>query len=161
MPWAILDVDGVLADVRHRLHHVQSRPKNWDAFFAAAPDDGVLAEGLSRSRELSQAHDLVYLTGRPERCRSDTLTWLSEHGFPDGDLVMRSDADRRPARLFKVGQIGRLARRQDVAVIVDDDHSVVQALREHGYTVELATWMDESKPQQSSLFEAQERDGRT
>ena len=35
-PLAIVDIDGVVADVRHRLVHVQSRPKDWDAFFDAS-----------------------------------------------------------------------------------------------------------------------------
>ena len=161
MAWAILDVDGVLADVRHRRRFLESHPKNWDAFFAAAPEDGVLAEGLSRAQELANTHDIVYLTGRPERSRSDTETWLSQHGFPEGRIVMRSDSDRRPARLFKIGQVRRLSRRQVVAVVLDDDPAVIDALDAEGYAAELVTWMDESEPQQSWLFEAQERDGRT
>ena len=161
MPWAVVDIDGVIADVRHRLHHVQSRPKDWDAFFAAAPDDGVLPDGLERARELADTCDLVYLTGRPERCRTDTVDWLARHRFPAGELIMRPDTDRRPARLFKVGQVRRLARRQDIHVVVDDDAAVVDALRAEGFPVEHAQWMPESPPQQSSLFDAQEREGRT
>jgi hypothetical protein len=161
MSWAVVDIDGVIADVRHRLHHVQARPKDWDAFFAAAPDDAVLAPGLQRTRELAEACDLVYLTGRPERCRIDTRDWLARNDFPTGELIMRDDTDRRPARLFKVGQVRRLARRQGVHLVVDDDAAVVAALRDEGFTVEHAQWMPESAPQQSSLFEAQEREGRT
>ena len=161
MTWAILDVDGVLADVRHRLRHVQGRPKDWDAFFEAAPEDGVLTDGLERAHELATKHEVTYLTGRPERCRADTLHWLRAHGFPEADLVMRPDTDRRPARLFKVEQVRRLARRQPVAVVVDDDAAVVDALRSAGFDVEHATWMTETEPQQTSLFDAPERDGRT
>ena len=36
---AVVDIDGVVADVRHRLHHVADRPKDWRSFFAAAADD--------------------------------------------------------------------------------------------------------------------------
>jgi hypothetical protein len=71
-PIAVLDIDGVLADVRHRLHHLESRPKNWAAFFAAAPRDPLLAEGAAVATHLSTDHELVYLTGRPEHCRRDT-----------------------------------------------------------------------------------------
>jgi len=162
MQLAILDVDGVLADVRHRLRHVESKPKDWHAFFSAAPQDGVLPQGLKRARELATEFSIVYLTGRPERCRLDTDEWLLAHGFPDGELVMRSDSDRRPARFFKVGQARRLSKKGDIAVIVDDDSAVVDALREEGFTVEHATWMSETEPQHSSiLFDAQEREGRT
>jgi hypothetical protein len=157
----VIDIDGVIADVRHRLHHVTSRPKDWDAFFAAAPDDAVLVEGLHRTRDLAQQCDMVYLTGRPERCRQDTVDWLQQHDFPVGELIMRADSDRRPARLFKLGQARRLARRQEIQVVVDDDAAVVESLRAEGFPVEHAQWMTEDPPEQASLFEAQERDGRT
>lgn len=160
-PIAVLDVDGVLADVRHRLHFVQQRSKDWNGFFAAAPHDTVLPDGLNRARELATGHDLVYLTGRPERCRLDTVAWLESHGFPDAELRMRPDADRRPARRFKVEQARRLSSRATVELIVDDDAAVVDALRAAGFTVEHATWMAGTAPQQTSLFDAQERDGRT
>ena len=171
---AVFDLDGVLADVRHRLHHVAARPKRWDAFFAAAPQDPPLAEGLAAVAEASaRGHVIVYLTGRPERCRDDTLTWLAAHGLPEGELFMRDDADRRPARLTKVAHLRRLARRMSVAMLVDDDTAVVEAVRAAGFPVLHATWMDgEVSPSTSEsasgrenaqdvLFEAQEADGRT
>ncbi len=49
-PLAVFDVDGVLADVRHRLRHVERRPKDWDAFFSAAVDDPPLAQGVALAR---------------------------------------------------------------------------------------------------------------
>ena len=35
-PLAVVDVDDDGVDVRHRLHHLRRRPRDWDAFFAAA-----------------------------------------------------------------------------------------------------------------------------
>ena len=49
---AVLDIDGVLADVSHRLGHVQRRPKDWDAFFAAAPETRCSKKG-PQSRTVS------------------------------------------------------------------------------------------------------------
>ena len=43
---AVFDIDGVLADVRHRLHHVERSPKNWDGFFAEMVDDAPLEPPL-------------------------------------------------------------------------------------------------------------------
>lgn len=156
-PWAVLDIDGVLADVRHRLRHVEARPKDWDAFFAAAPEDLLLPEGLAVARRLATDHRLVYLTGRPERCRNDTAAWLAHHQLPEGDLLMRPDRDRRPSRQYKLDRLRSLQRRASVAVLVDDDVAVVSAARTAGFTVLHADWMS---PQQS-LFDAQESDGRT
>jgi len=161
MGLAVLDIDGVLADVRHRLAHVQRRPKDWDAFFAAAPDDTPLPEGLDRATELAARGGIIYLTGRPERCRLDTETWLAAHGFPRSTLLMRPDTDRRPARMFKLDEVRRLAASGTIDVVVDDDALVVDTLAAAGFTVEHAQWMPETEPQQASLFEAQEREGRT
>jgi phosphoglycolate phosphatase-like HAD superfamily hydrolase len=154
---AVIDIDGVLADVRHRLHHVASRPKDWEAFFAAAPDDPVLEEGLQTARELAEVYDIVYLSGRPERCRQDTLDWFELHGLPSGALRLRRSGDRRPARVVKVEALDQLAMQAQVAVLVDDDPLVCEAAREAGYDVLPANWM----PEQPALHEAQESDGRT
>lgn len=156
-PYAAVDIDGVLADPTHRLRFVERRPKDWDAFFAAAPQDPPLAEGLAVARELAADHDIVYLTGRPERCRADTLDWLSRHDLPEGRLVMRRAGDRRPARQAKIGLLRRLAAERPVAVLVDDDAEVCAAAQEAGFPVLRADWM----PRPPALSEAQEREGRT
>ena len=156
-PLAVFDIDGVLADVRHRLRHVESRAKDWDAFFAAAVDDPPLPQGVELARESARDCEVVYVTGRPERCRADTLTWFRRHGLPEGELRMRDDRDRRPARLAKPGLLRRLAAGRPVAVVVDDDVQVCDAYEAAGYRVLRADWMTASPV----LEQAQEDDGRT
>ena len=156
-PLAVFDIDGVLADVRHRLHFVERRPKDWDGFFAAALDDPPLAQGVALARESAKDCDVVYVTGRPERCRADTLAWFARHGLPDGELSMRSGTDRRPARLTKPPLLRRLARGRTVAVVVDDDEQVCDAYEAAGYRVLRARWAT----QEPVLERAQEDEGRT
>jgi len=156
-PIAVFDIDGVLADVRHRLHHVESKPKNWDMFFEAAVADEPLAEGLALAGQLSADHEIVYLTGRPERTRTDTLRWLKDHELPVGKLLMRREGDRRPARMVKLAIARQLADKGRLAVVVDDDPDVVAALRDAGLPVRHADWMTRA----DALHEAQEKDGRT
>ncbi len=172
---AVFDIDGVLADVRHRLHHVASRPKDWEAFFGAAPGDPALPQGLAAVTTAAGAgHAVIYLTGRPERCRVATVDWLAAQGLPSGELFMRADTDRRPARITKVATLRRLTRRYEVAVFVDDDAAVVEAVRAAGFPVLHALWMGpstsgaDSAPDlpsaistQDVLFEIQEAEGRT
>jgi phosphoglycolate phosphatase-like HAD superfamily hydrolase len=156
--YATVDLDGVVADVRHRLHHIERRPKDWDAFFAAAVDDPVLPEGRAVVEELvGRGHELVWLTGRPERCRRDTVDWLRRNGLPAGRLFMRREGDRRPARMTKLAILRALSRERPVAVAVDDDDEVVQVLRDAGFPVLHAQWMAE----EPSLRSAQESQGRT
>ncbi|MGH3587556.1 MAG: hypothetical protein ACRDQ0_14645, partial [Pseudonocardia sp.] len=49
-PIAVFDIDGVLADVRHRLHHLEAYPQRWEPFFQAAGRDPLLEEGARRLR---------------------------------------------------------------------------------------------------------------
>lgn len=154
---AAVDIDGVLADVRHRLHHVARRPKDWEAFFAAAAQDPPLDEGLRVARELAAVADIVYLSGRPERLRAETLAWLDRHDLPDGELHLRPRNDFRPAQVLKVEALDRLSAQRPVTVLVDDDPHVCDAARAAGYDVLPATWMGTAP----ALTEAQESDGAT
>jgi len=156
-PIAVVDIDGVVADVRHRLHHVETQPKNWGAFFAAADRDPPLAEGVARVRGLLDDHDVVYLTGRPEHLRRATAEWLERHGITGTGLLMRRRGDYRPARVTKSDALRRLARGRTVAVVIDDDPDVCETLRAEGWPVEQATWVPHSR----TLRVAQEREGRT
>ncbi|NYI07686.1 phosphatase domain-containing protein [Allostreptomyces psammosilenae] len=156
-PLAVFDLDGTLADVRHRLHFLEQRPKDWDGFFAAAVDDPPLAHGVELALASAAECEVVYVTGRPERCRTDTLDWLTRHGLPVGQLVMRRGGDRRPARVTKPELLLRLARRRTVAVVVDDDELVCDAYERAGFQVLRARWME----QQPVLTRAQEDEGRT
>ncbi|MFJ3639552.1 hypothetical protein ACIPRD_07355 [Streptomyces sp. NPDC090108] len=156
-PVAVFDLDNTLADTGHRQHHLQRRPRDWGAFFAAASEDPPLAEGVALLLDTARDCEIVYLTGRPERCRRDTLDWLAAHGLPGGDLHMRRDGDRRPARSTKLEILRRLARDREVRVLIDDDMLVCDDAERAGFAVVRAGWAGRS----AVLEDAQEREGRT
>ncbi|MGC3002024.1 hypothetical protein ACPF8X_27525 [Streptomyces sp. G35A] len=156
-PLAVFDLDNTLADTAHRQRFLERRPRDWDAFFAAAPQDPPLTEGIALVRESAGECEIVHLTGRPERCRRDTLDWLAAQGLPGGRVYMRGDADRRPARRTKLEILRRLARTRVIRVLVDDDELVCEDARRAGFTVVLARWTAPS----GELRTAQEREGRT
>ncbi len=158
---AVIDIDGVLADVRHRLHHVERSPKDWSAFFSAARHDPPLEQGLETVRQLAEVFTVVYLSGRPEHCREDTLRWFRKHGLPPGELHLRPYGDHRPARLVKVEALRRLSREAPVAVLVDDDPDVLAGAQAAGFDVLPATWMHETDEQKATLRAAQEGEGAT
>lgn len=157
-PYAVIDLDGVLADVRHRLHRLESSPKDWEGFFAGIPDDPVLPEGRAVAERLAGDHELVYLTGRPESTRRATEDWLERNGLPRARLIMRRGRDRRPARVTKPSLLRDLTSEgRRVDVVVDDDPQVCEALERGGWPVLRADWMNRS----DTLEEAQEDAGRT
>lgn len=157
LPLAVFDLDNTLADTAHRQRFLERRPRDWDAFFAAAPHDPPIAEGIALAREHAEECEVVYLTGRPERCRRDTLDWLAAQGLPEGRVYMRRDHDRRPARRTKLEILRRLAGTRDIRVLVDDDELVCQDAEQAGFTVVRARWAAPS----AALKVAQEREGRT
>ncbi|MFF3500960.1 hypothetical protein [Streptomyces sp. NPDC003247] len=156
-PIAVFDLDNTLADTTHRQRFLERSPRQWDAFFAAAPQDPPIPEGVAMAVESAGECEVVYLTGRPERCRRDTLEWLERHGLPDGRVYMRRDDDRRPARRTKLETLRRLARGREVRVLVDDDDLVCDDAEQAGFTVVRARWT----PPSGTLRVAQEREGRT
>jgi hypothetical protein len=128
---AVFDIDGVVADVRHRLHHLH-RPGRWAQFFRAADADPLLAEGAALVADLAREHDIVWLTGRPDWLRDTTAGWLAQHGLPGTELHMRPD-----------------------------DREVIDAALAAGYPAALADWVPREDPYSDALHEAQERFGRT
>lgn len=156
-PLAVFDIDGVLADVSHRVHFLEQRPSDWRSFFEYAVQDGTHPDGLALVAEAEKDCEVAYLTGRPEWCRRDTEAWLRTHGLPAGTLVMRRNGDHRPARRAKPPLLRELARDRVVAVVVDDDLAVCDAYEKAGWTVLRATWASRSV----ALEHAQEDEGRT
>ena len=151
---AVIDIDGVVADVRHRLHHVHRH--QWQRFFAAADADPLLTQGAALVADLAHQHEIVWLSGRPEWLRPVTVNWLAQHGLPGEEVHLRPDGDYRPARVFKLDVLGALAPR-GIAALVDDDGEVIDAAVAAGYPAVLADWM----PKDAELRDAQERLGRT
>ncbi|MEU8675366.1 hypothetical protein [Streptomyces sp. NPDC048560] len=156
-PLAVFDLDGTLADTAHRQHFLEGARRDWKGFFSAAVHDPPLAEGVRLVLASTQECDVVYLTGRPERCRRDTLAWLARNGLPEGRVYMRRNDDRRPARRTKLEVLKRLGREREIRVLVDDDQLVCDAAEAAGFTVVRARWAMPSP----ELEDAQEREGRT
>ena len=154
---AVIDIDGVVADVRHRLHHLRRTPARWDRFFAQASADPLLEVGADAARDLASTHKVVWLSGRPEWLRTVTQTWLDRHALPAGEVLLRPDGDYRPAARFKLTVVRRLAKSHGIAAMLDDDPVVVRTIRAAGFPIVLADWV----PHEQTLHEAQERHGRS
>ncbi len=156
---AVIDIDGVVADVTHRLHHIARRPPDWDAFFAAADDDPPLDQGLELAGLLGATHRVVWLSGRPERLRTATEEWLTRWALPTDTVLLRAESDRRPATVLKLEQLHRLARHGTVAAFVDDDPAVVDAAVRAGFPAVRAEWSE--RTENDALSRAQQRSGRS
>lgn len=155
MSIAVFDIDGVVADVRHRLHHLRGY-RAWDEFFDEAELDPLLDEGAQRVHAAALEHEIVWLTGRPEWLRNVTEQWMARHGLPCDELHMRGFRDYRPAARYKLAVLQGL-RDRGIALFIDDDADVIDAALADDHPAILAEWV----PREDVLIDAQERLGRT
>jgi uncharacterized HAD superfamily protein len=134
-PIVIVDLDGTIADVRHRLHFVQGPgKKRWKRFFQAQENDVPVVSLVTRIRELSREHEIVIVTARPLVCRDGTERWLEKHRIPYSRMFMRSDGDHRRDFLVKREILDRIGKEQ-VALVFEDRPLVCRMYREAGLEV--------------------------
>jgi hypothetical protein len=134
----LLDIDNTVADGAWRLPLLGDSPANatrsaWARFFDAAHADQLLPHGAELAHRLAEDHDIVWWTGRSDRIRPLTLTWLRAHDLPAGKLLMRPNDDLRPTPVWKMEQLELLSRTRKIAVIVDDDPRVTERATELGF----------------------------
>lgn len=140
----IVDIDGTIADARHRLHHIKREEilkEHWDAFFDAMVDDPPI-DGAWDSilTETSKVTDMfpfvIFLTGRPNSHYHETNEWikkfipLHEQEFA---LLMRRKGDHRPDTEVKFELYDKLIKNNyDVILAFEDRPSVVKMWNDNG-----------------------------
>lgn len=128
----IVDIDGTLADVRHRLHHIEvPGKKNWKAFFEAADRDRPIRRILDKVREMANDHTIVIVTGRPEKYRFSTEKWLKKHNVPYKKLYMRRNGDHRPDYEAKSAVLDEIPA-TDIVLAIDDRPPVCEMWERNG-----------------------------
>lgn len=135
---AIIDVDGTLANLDHRLWHLNAVPKDYDGFFHDVPYDGKFDTIISAvSRLADTGHYIIILSGRPTTVGHETAHWLeSVARVPYKRLFMRNSGDHRPDHQVKrqlMEQMFRSGlRKESIKVIIDDRDSVCAVWTELG-----------------------------
>lgn len=138
-PLFIFDLDGTLADCRHRLPLIQQETPDWDAFFAACVHDQVIPASAFLLNKLSLAMCEVQIwTGRSEIVRKETGDWLGNFTSFDGEdklkLRMRGKFDRRPDDELKETWLKSLLPedRARLVAVFEDRQRVVDMWRRNG-----------------------------
>jgi predicted kinase len=130
----ICDIDGTLADCRHRLHYVLPGAKrDCDAFFAGMANDVCIDPVADLIRAAHARYEVVLCSGRPEKYRPITMKWLYDNDVAFDALYMRPDDDTRPDHIVKM-QILRGIREDgyEPFIVIDDRQSVVDMWRDAG-----------------------------
>lgn len=151
-PLYIFDLDGTLADLKHRRHFVE-RPSfnlfdpkeriqankpwkpNWDAFHAACVDDtpiDAIIDVLACVRH--NESDVWIWSGRTSTVSAKTFRWLQDHHIRFDQLKMRPAGDYTPDDQLKESWLHALSPedRARLVMVFDDRQHVVDMWRRNG-----------------------------
>ncbi len=130
----VVDIDGTLSDLNHRLHFVRDGKKDWDKFFQEAQNDSINEWCRTLCNSLMASGLTVLLvSGRPKRIEALTRDWLRQNGVLYTELFcVRDDGDHAPDDLLKRQWLKPW--RNKILFIVDDRQRVVDMWREEGLT---------------------------
>lgn len=128
----IFDIDGTLADVSERIHHVRQKPKNWNAFFQGMAQDKAIHSMVRLCNVLySSGMKIILCSGRSEEHRPETVQWMAEKGVNYHELILRRDGDRRSDTVVKREMLADIDKSQ-VLFVVEDRSRVVEMWRSEG-----------------------------
>jgi len=133
----VFDIDGTLAKIDHRLHHVKKKPKDWASFDAEIFQDEVNEPVAEVMRSMSSRNLILLASGRNERSRSKTEEWLSLHNLNSYQkLYMRPKLDYRCDSIVKKDILDQIIVDYGKPDMVFDDRPrVVNMWRENGIFV--------------------------
>ena len=133
-PAFIFDIDGVLADDRHRSHFIRQSPRNYNSYYDAMINDPPIIVGVIICQALAAQWPIYLFTGRPITHEAQTQAWLKQQLIPYDRLNMREPNDFRPNIAVKRDMLARLEGEgywQPMAAF-EDRPEVIAMYREEG-----------------------------
>ena len=128
----VIDLDGTLADVMHRLHFIRGAKKDYAAFFNAVDADKLNEWCRALMAALIDDFRVVLVSGRPTSTEEKTVTWLERHQVPYHELhLLRGNGDHTPDQVLKREWLRRYGKER-ICFVVDDRQKVVDMWREEG-----------------------------
>lgn len=145
-PVVIVDLDGTLADGRHRLHLLPTKDlhltESWSEFNKAAVGDAPIKSTIAVINGLwVSGFAVVILTGRSDEVFYDTCKWLNENGVKFDEIIMRRHTDNRKDTIIKE-EVLRAIGLDNIVCAFDDSANVVKHFRNLGITTYQVTEYD-------------------
>ena len=129
----IFDIDGTLADHRHRLKYIEKDPKDWDSFNKESSKDepNKWCYHLCRSIFMYANNiNVMIITGRSDKCKEITEQWFKENLIPYDHIYMRKEGDfRQDFEVKKEIYEQYIKNKYKVLFVVEDRTQVVEMWR--------------------------------
>lgn len=139
----IVDIDGTLANIDHRLVFMKekdtdsekSQKKDWKNFFANIPGDTVNEWCKEIMSAFFDTNQVILCSGRPDDYQKVTEDWLEDNQVEYDKLFMRARGDfRRDDVIKQIILDFELKTRYDILFTVDDRKNVTDMWRKNGLT---------------------------
>lgn len=134
----IFDVDGTIADVEHRRHHVTQQPTDWKSFKEQTRFDTPVQWVCDLAKKhIEDGHDVAFFSARNESQRSLTEAQIDEWiGKGHQGLFLRPEGDFRPDEVFKSDLADKFEEfGGKIDLVYDDRNKVVAMWKARGITV--------------------------
>lgn len=139
----IIDVDGTISKIDHRLYLIKKTPKDWVGFYDAAKEDEPLMDNIKMIKDdLEKLGALpVFVTGRSDVIRDSTTDWIYKHFFEIPStgfirrLYMRKEGDHREDVEVKKEIYDTHFLFDDVLRVYEDRPSVIRMYKDLGLDV--------------------------
>lgn len=127
----ITDIDDVICDAQWR-----KDIQGFDDYHACSLQDKPHSHIIAMINAMHSAGIKIWaMTGRPEKWRQITNTWLLKHGVLIDNLVMRPEKNFMTSPDLKLHFLSLLQQPESELLILEDRDDVVVALRGAGYNV--------------------------
>lgn len=131
----IFDLDGTLADITHRVHHVRDGNRRWKQFFAECVNDKPKHDIIYMTQILGTDNRVEVWSGRSDEVRLETELWLDSWEIHYDHLLMRRGGDyTKDSELKEMWLHSVLNEGGTVEGVFDDRQQVVDMWRRNGIT---------------------------
>lgn len=137
-----MEIDGVLADAKHRHKFITGEHANWEAYWdpAEVQKDKVVPEALAVVSRLNRLQwTPVIISDRPEHLRATTMNWLVEKldlNIQDPLVMLRSQGNLLTATESKKERLQQfvtsLERRNSALMFLDKDIETCEVYAAYG-----------------------------
>lgn len=140
-PCFLWDIDGTLADIEHRVPLISGAmgSPNWSKFFDRMVDDEPILEMISLCNIIDgYGHQIIFVTGRPESHRQQTIDWFEKNGVEAGwknriKMYMRQTGNYDPDYQVKERILAQIRKDgYEPRMVFDDRNQVVEMWRRNG-----------------------------
>ena len=143
----VVDIDGTLADITHRLHYISGAHADYKSFFANVGGDALNEWCRELIRAFAARYRIVLVSGRPDSTLDDTRVWLARNHVAYHELhLVRRNGDFGPDHELKRAWM-RTYGKDRILFAVEDRQRVVDMWRDEGVVcLQCTAWTEIARP---------------